>query len=252
MRVLVHGCNGKMGRIVAQVVSETAGMEVSVGVDIADGYSGSYPVHVSLSEVHESADVIIDFSHPRCLNSVLAFAVERGVPAVIGTTGFGTEQGERIADASRSVAILHSANMSFGMNVLFSLIEQATVLARYGFDVEIIEKHHRQKIDAPSGTALAIAGVINDRLGNTMNLKIGRHSKAELRQQDEIGIHAIRGGTIVGEHDIIFAGPSEVIEIRHSALSREVFAHGAVRAARFIVGLQPGLYTMRDLIQMQL
>lgn len=249
MRVLLHGCNGKMGKVVAQAVSESADMEISAGVDVTGQPSSGYPVHISLSEVTESADVIMDFSHHRCLDALLAFAVERGIPVVIGTTGFSAEQMTRIAEAARSVAILHSANMSFGINMLLSLVERATLLVRYGFDVEIVEKHHKQKIDSPSGTALMIANAINSGLGNAMNFKLGRHSKSERRQQDEIGIHAIRGGTIVGEHDIIFAGPSEVIEIKHSALSREVFAQGAMRSARFLAGRQPGLYTMRDLFE---
>lgn len=251
MRVLLHGCNGKMGQVMARVLGETPDMEVVCGVDITpDRIANTYPVYASLADVASVVpDVLIDFSHHSTLEALLAFGVERNIPLVICTTGFSPEEKERMAAAAAQVPILNSANMSLGVNLLLSLVKQAAVLLHDTFDIEIVEKHHNQKVDSPSGTALMIADAMNSALEGSMEYVYGRHSKADKRQKKDIGIHAVRGGAIVGEHNVIFAGQGEVVEVNHTALSRDVFAYGAVKAARFLVGQKPGLYSMQDVIE---
>jgi len=250
MKVLLHGCNGKMGRVMTRILGETQGMDVVAGVDIEPArVANTYPVYASLPDVKESADVLIDFSHHTSLEALLAFGLDRKMPLVICTTGFSPEEKQAMAEAARTVPILNSANMSLGINLVLSLVKQAAALLHDGFDIEIIEKHHNQKVDSPSGTALMIADAMNSALDNTREYVYGRHSKNQRRQKNEIGLHAIRGGAIVGEHNVIFAGQGEVIEVNHSALSRDVFAYGAVRAARFLAGRPPGLYSMKDVIE---
>jgi 4-hydroxy-tetrahydrodipicolinate reductase len=248
MKIILNGCNGKMGRVLERILAEAGDFEIVAGADVAGQPSGTYPVHGVLAEIKESADVLLDFSHHSSLTAVLEFAVARKMPAVIGTTGLTPDHLEQVAKAAESVAILHSANMSFGITMMLALVERAAQLVRFGFDAEITEKHHNQKVDAPSGTALMIANALNGQLGNSLHLVYGRDPEDSRRQKDELGMHSLRGGTIVGEHEVLFAGPSEMIEIRHTALSREVFAQGAVRAARFIVGKQAGLYSLKDVI----
>lgn len=249
MKVLLHGCNGKMGRVMTRIVGEEPDMEIICGVDKDPGKAQNpYPVYNSLSDVKESPDVLIDFSHHSSLEAILDFGISRKIPLVICTTGFSAEQREKMAEASSKVPILTSANMSLGINLILTLVEQAASVLGDGFDIEIIEKHHNQKLDSPSGTALMIADAVNARMNGRMEYVFGRHSRTARRQKHEIGIHAVRGGAIVGEHSIIFAGQGEVIEITHSALSRDVFAYGAIRAARFIVGKSPGLYSMKDVV----
>jgi len=250
MKVLLHGCNGKMGRVMTRVLSETPDMEIVAGVDLEpDKARNAYPVYVRLPDVSEGADVLIDFSHHTCLPGLLEFGTSRNMPLVICTTGFSHEEKQAMASAAGTMPVLNSANMSLGVNLLLSLVRQAAALLHDGFDIEVVERHHNQKVDSPSGTALMIAEVINSALDNRMEYVYGRHSKNQRRRKSEIGIHAVRGGAIVGEHDVIFAGQGEVIEINHSALSRDVFAYGAVRAARFLVGRPPGLYSMKDVIE---
>lgn len=256
MRILLHGCNGKMGQVMTRVLAAEADMEVVAGVDIDPGKcANSYPVYASLRqaaevrEARESPDMLVDFSHHTSLDAVLEYGMAKKVPLLICTTGFTLEEKQRMADASRQVAILNSANMSLGVNLVLSLVKQASALLHDSFDIEIVEKHHNQKVDSPSGTAIMIAEAIESSVGEGLERKYGRHAKSEKRQKREIGIHSVRGGAIVGEHDVIFAGQGEVIQITHSALSRDVFAYGAVRAVRFLSGKGPGLYSMREVIE---
>ena len=250
MKVLLHGCNGRMGQVLTRIISETPGMEVVCGVDKNfDRIKNPYPVYESLDKVAESVDVLIDFSNHLCLDDILRYGIEKNVPLVICTTGFSPEEKKRMFEASKKIPILNSSNMSIGITLLLSLVKQAASALYGDFDIEIIEKHHNQKLDSPSGTALMIANAINDSLENGLEYVYGRHSKTQKREKKEIGIHAVRGGAIVGEHDVIFAGPGEIIEISHTALSRDVFAHGAVRAAKYIVGKEAGLYSMKDVIE---
>lgn len=257
MRVLLHGCNGKMGQVMARVLASQPDMQVVAGVDLdQDRYGNPFPVYRSLKEASDAietagsaADILIDFSHHTALDSLLEWGAQYKKPLLICTTGFTPEERQRMADVAKEVPILNSSNMSLGVHLLISLVEQAARALGAGFDVEIIEKHHNQKADSPSGTALMIADAVNAALGGGLTLEYGRHSKTAKRKQNEIGVHSVRGGAIVGEHDVIFAGQGEVIEISHSALSRDVFAYGAVRAARYLVGKGPGLYGMRDVIR---
>lgn len=249
MKVLLHGCNGRMGQVLTRIISESKDMTVSCGVDKnPERVKNSYPVFSSLSEVNVDADVVIDFSYHTCIHDLLSFGKDKNIPLVICTTGFTPEEKEAIMDASKSIPIFNSSNMSLGVNLLISLVKQAAPLLYGDFDIEIIEKHHNQKLDSPSGTALMIADAINESLENKMEYIYGRHSKTDKRTTDEIGLHAIRGGSIVGEHQVIFAGAGEVIEVNHNALSRDVFAHGAVKAAKFMVGKAAGFYNMKDML----
>lgn len=250
MRVLLHGCNGKMGQVMTRILAQTPDAEIVCGVDVApDKVKNSYPVYDSLSQVKETPDVVIDFSHHSALDALLDYGMSRKVPLVICTTGFTPDERQRMVQASRIIPILNSANMSLGINLILSLVKQVAPILAESFDIEIIEKHHNQKVDSPSGTALMIADAINSSLGNRLKFTYGRHSKTARREPVELGIHAIRGGAIVGEHTVIFAGQGEVIEITHSAISRDVFAYGALRAARFLVGKAPGLYGMDDVLR---
>ena len=251
MKILLHGCNGKMGQVMTRIVAEAPDVEIVCGVDaVPDKVKNTYPVYRSLGEAKEKADVVIDFSHHSALDALLAYGKETKIPLVICTTGFSADEKQRMAEASKVIPILNSANMSLGVNLLLALVKQtAPVLAESNFDIEIVEKHHNQKLDSPSGTALMIADAINSSLGNRLKFVYGRHSKTSRREPCEIGIHAIRGGAIVGEHTVIFAGQGEVIEITHSAISRDVFAYGALRAARFVVGAPPGFYGMDDVLR---
>jgi 4-hydroxy-tetrahydrodipicolinate reductase len=249
MKVLLHGCNGKMGQVLSRIISEENDMEVVCGVDICpEKFNNNYPVYRNLSDVNEEVDILIDFSNRSCLNSILEYGLSRNVPLLICTTGFSPEEKEAMTDAARKIPILNSGNMSLGVNLIISLAKQAAEVLYGNFDIEIIEKHHNQKLDSPSGTALMIADAINSSLSDSMEYTYGRHSKTEKRDKKEIGIHSVRGGAIVGEHDVIFAGPGEIVEISHTALSRDVFGYGAVKAAKFLFGKAPGFYSMKDVI----
>ncbi len=230
--------------------SDKADMEIVCGVDLDPlKFENDYPVYPSLTKVTESPDMLIDFSHHSCLDGLLTFGLARCVPLVICTTGFSPSQKQMMNDAAKRIPILNAPNMALGVNLIVSLAQQAAQILHEDFDIEIVEKHHNQKVDAPSGTALMIAGAINSSLNDSLEFTFGRHSKTDKRQKKELGIHAVRGGAIVGEHSVIFAGPGEVIEINHSAISRDVFAYGALRAARFLEGQKPGLYSMKDVIE---
>lgn len=249
--ILLCGACGKMGHAVARVADTSGTARIVAGYDIKSMPSSSFPIYTALADVKEDFDVIIDFSHPTLTENVLAYCADKKIPAVICTTGLGSEQIAKINSISAYVPIFFSANMSLGVNLLIDLAKRAAKLLEDNFDIEIIEKHHNQKIDAPSGTALAIADAISDTVSYEPEYTYDRHSVRQKRDKREIGIHAVRGGTIVGEHSIIFAGCDEVIELKHSATSKEVFAVGAIKAAAFLKDLAPGLYSMSDLIASQ-
>ena len=247
-RVIFCGCYGRMGNAVRQIVKDEKDMEIVTGVDIMDG-SAEFPVYKTISDVKEAADVIIDFSSPKALASLLEYATSKNVPVVLCTTGFSEEQLAEIKTASGKVAILRSANMSLGINTLVKLLKTATeILSSNGYDIEIVERHHNQKKDAPSGTALLLADAINDAADGKYEYVYDRSDRREVRPQNEIGISAVRGGSIVGDHEVIFAGLDEVIEIKHRAYSRSVFAKGAVSAAAFLAGKPAGMYDMSNVI----
>ncbi|MCR4924659.1 MAG: 4-hydroxy-tetrahydrodipicolinate reductase [Clostridiales bacterium] len=246
--ILLSGCNGHMGKVITGIVAERENCKICAGVDINTSSDNGYPVYSSFSEVKEKPDVIIDFSHPSVLDNLLDYATKNSVPTVISTTGFSKEQIDKIHKASEEVAIFFSFNMSLGINLLSQLAKTATKILGDNFDIEIVEMHHNQKIDAPSGTALMLADAISEELKNKPRYEYDRHSKRSKREKNEIGIHAVRGGTIVGEHEIIFAGHDEVIKLSHSAASKEVFAVGSVNAAIFLADEKAGLYSMSDLI----
>lgn len=248
INVILNGCNGKMGRVITRLVSEDSMSRIVAGIDISDVLPNDYPVYTNPAECTEAADVIIDFSHPSALEPLLEFAVSRKLPAVIATTGLSAEQKDRLVQVSEKIPVFFSANMSLGINLLISLAQKAAVLLEGQFDIEIVERHHNQKIDAPSGTALAIADGIAEVLETPCEYVYDRHSVRRKRKKTEIGLHAIRGGTIVGEHEVVFAGTDEVIELKHSAASKEVFAVGSIKAAKFLAGKQPGMYSMTDLV----
>ncbi|CCC58126.1 MULTISPECIES: 4-hydroxy-tetrahydrodipicolinate reductase [Caloramator] len=250
MKVLLHGCNGKMGQVLTRIISQMEDMKIICGVDREPNkIKNPYPVYDCLSKVQEDVDVLIDFSNHSALDSILEFGLSKNVPLVICTTGFSPEEKEKMKKASEKIPILNSANMSIGINLITNLLKNIAPILYGDFDIEIIEKHHNQKLDSPSGTALMLADAINSSLQNSLEYVYGRHSKTDKRKKEELGIHAIRGGAIVGEHSVIFAGAGEVIEINHSALSRDVFAYGAIRAAKFLVGKKPNFYTMNDVLK---
>lgn len=251
-RIIMHGCNGKMGQIISDICREDANAEIVAGVDIADQGQNTYPVFTDIRKCDVEADVMIDFSNAKAVDAVLEYCVEKQMPLVLCTTGLSEEQLQKADDASGKIAILKSANMSLGINTLFELLQRAVkALAPAGFDIEIVEKHHNQKLDAPSGTALALADVMNEAMDQAYEYKFDRSQERKKREEKEIGISAVRGGTIVGEHEIIFAGKDEVIEIKHTAYSRAVFGKGAVEAAKFLKGKTAGYYDMRKVVEMK-
>lgn len=237
-----------MGKTISEIVAEDEEAVIVAGVDISEG-TRDYPVYKKISDVKEEADVVIDFSTPKLLDEILSFAIEKQIPTVLCTTGYSAEQIEQINQTANQTALLRSANMSLGINIMIKVMETvAKTLADTGFDIEIVERHHNQKLDAPSGTALALADAINKELDNDYDYKYDRSTLREKRPKKEIGISAVRGGTIVGEHEIIFAGTDEVIEFKHTAYSKAIFGKGAVEAAKFLKGKQTGLYDMKDVM----
>ncbi len=248
-KILLSGCSGKMGRVIGALVSADDTCEIVGGIDIVDDGTLSFPVFPSPDKVNVKADVIIDFSHPSCLIPTMTYAAENKIPVVVCTTGLSPEQKAFMAAKAQDTAVFFSANMSLGVNVIIDLAKKATNVLEDNFDIEIVEAHHNRKLDAPSGTALYIADAINESCKEKKEYVYDRHSVRKKREKREIGIHAIRGGTIVGEHTVIFAGNDEIIELKHTALSRDVFAEGAIAAAKFMVGKQKGMYDMNDLIQ---
>lgn len=249
-KVIMSGCNGKMGQVITGICKEDDEIEIVAGIDPYDGIQNDYPVFSNISLCDVDADVIIDFSNAKAVDDVLVYSVEKQVPVVLCTTGLSEEQLKKVEDASKKVAILKSANMSLGVNTLMELLKKAaTIFAPAGFDMEIVEKHHNQKLDAPSGTALALADAMNDALDQKYEYKYDRSQERKKRDKYEIGISAVRGGNIVGEHEVIFAGMDEVVEFKHTAYSKGVFAKGAVEAAKFLKGKAAGHYEMSDVIK---
>ena len=247
-RILLSGCNGKMGRIIAGCVRERRDCTIVAGIDPCGRPLDGFPVFTEPSDCAVEADVIIDFSHPNALEPLLQYAAAAHLPAVIATTGLSQAQTEQIRKISTSVPLFFTANMSLGVNLLMELAKKAAAVLGGQFDIEIIEKHHNQKIDAPSGTALMLADAVSDVLEKRPKYVYDRHVMREKRTKDEIGIHAVRGGTIVGEHEILFAGRDEVLTLSHTAMSKEVFATGSINAALFLCGRPNGLYNMGDLV----
>jgi len=248
VKVIVSGCNGIMGNYVVNVVAEQEDMEVVAGVDVNTESDYKFPVFSSFESCNIEADVIIDFSHFSVVGSLLDYAEITKTPTVICTTGLDNSLINRIDEMSKKVALFRSGNMSLGVNLLTDLIKKAYSVLGSSFDIEIIEKHHNRKVDAPSGTALMLADAINEEADNKFSYNHGREGTDVKRDKNEIGMHAVRGGTIVGDHSVIFAGLDEIIEINHTALSRKVFANGSVQAARFLASQENGLYDMNAVL----
>ena len=249
VKIIMHGCNGHMGQVISGIVEKDPDAEIVAGIDIADQGKNSYPVFTDIDACQVEADAIIDFSSAKATDKLLEYSAARQIPVVLCSTGLSQEQLAKVEETSRKVAVLKSANMSLGINTLLKLVQDAAkVLAAAGFDMEIVEKHHRLKLDAPSGTALALADSINEAMDNQYHYVYDRSQKREKRDDKEIGISAVRGGTIVGEHEIIFAGQDEVIEFKHTAYSKVIFGKGAVEAAKFLAGKPAGRYDMSDVI----
>ncbi len=247
LKVILSGCSGKMGSVITDIISEDNEAQIVAGVDPFFKEGLKYPVYPTFNEL-PAADVIIDFSNPAALDNILEYSVKNGVALVAATTGYTDIQIEKIKSAAKKIPVFFTFNMSLGINLMTSLVKKATAVLGDSFDIEIIEKHHNQKIDAPSGTAIMLANAVNKALDNRMIYEYDRHSKREKRSKNEIGIHSVRGGTIVGEHEVIFAGNNEVVTLTHQAFSKNVFATGAIKAAKFLSGKKPGLYDMNDLI----
>lgn len=242
--ILINGACGHMGRVIADVIAGREDCTVLAGVDPVGAAYGDFPVYPSFDQVEEKADVIIDFSHPSALEGMLEYAKSHFTTVVIGSTGYTPEQKQEIQDAAKEIPVFFSFNMSLGVNLLVNLAKKAAQVLGDQFDIEIVEKHHNQKLDAPSGTALMIADAIQETMGGNMVYQYDRHAQRKKREHNEIGIHSVRGGTIVGEHQVIFAGRDEVITLTHEAHSKQVFAVGAVNAAVFLEKKTPGLYDM--------
>ena len=250
VKILMHGCNGKMGRMITEIVKNEEDAVIAAGVDKFTGIPNDYPVFEEIAQCDVDVDVVIDFSNAGAVDELLDYCVEKNLPVVLCTTGLSDEQLKKVEECSEKIAVLKSANMSMGINLLLKLLKDAAkVLAPAGYDIELVEKHHNQKLDAPSGTALALADSINEAMGNEYEYVFDRSQVRKKRDTKEIGISAVRAGTIVGEHEVIFAGTDEVIEFKHTAYSRSVFAKGAVEAGKFLAGQPAGMYDMGDVIQ---
>ena len=249
IKVILHGCCGAMGRAVTAIAESDPKIQIVAGIDKNTAVSCPYPIFPSLDECACEGDVVIDFSTAAAVDGLIGACVKKGLPVVLCTTGLSREQLEQAEDAASSIAVLRSANMSLGVNLLLKLAaESAKVLAAAGFDMEIVEKHHNQKKDAPSGTALALADALNEAMDGGYRYIYDRSQIHEKREKKEIGISSVRGGPIVGDHDVIYAGPDEVVTLSHRAYSKAVFAKGALAAAKFLSGKGPGMYSMSDVI----
>lgn len=251
IRLIMHGCNGKMGQVISNIVAQDSEAELVAGIDMRDDGHNPYPVFTDINACDVEADALIDFSAAPAVDAMLDYCVAHGLPCVLCTTGLSPQQLARVEEASGKVAVLKSANMSLGINLLMKLLKDAAqVLAPAGFDIELVERHHNQKVDAPSGTALALADSINESMENAYEYVYDRSQVRKKREKKEMGISAVRGGTIVGEHEVIFAGADEVIEFKHTAYSKAVFGKGAVEAAKFLAGRPAGAYDMSDVIRL--
>lgn len=246
--IIMTGCSGKMGASIAAAAALRDDVRIAAGVDLVKPQNADFIYAKSFEELSCEADVIVDFSNPAVLDSMLAYAVKNKMPVVICTTGYNEEQKQKIHDASKETAVFYSGNMSLGINLIIELAKKAAAVFGDGFDIEIVEQHHNQKLDAPSGTALMIADAISS-VKTDAEYVYDRHAYRKKREKKEIGIHSIRGGNIVGEHEVIFAGQDEVLTISHSARSKTVFAVGALNAAVFLKNKEPGMYNMSDLLK---
>lgn len=249
INMIMHGCNGKMGQVITNICKEDPEIEIVAGIDPYSGVQNEYPVFADIADCELKADVVVDFAAVSAVDALLDYCVTHKLPVVLCTTGLSEEQLARVEAVSREIPVLKSANMSLGINMLLDLLQKAAaILAPAGFDMEIVEKHHNQKVDAPSGTALALADSINEALENAYAYQYDRTQERKKREKYEIGIQAVRGGSIVGEHEVIFAGMDEVIEFKHTAYSKAIFGKGAVEAAKFLAGRSVGRYEMSDVI----
>ena len=246
LKVFVNGCNGKMGNVVCDLINENENMQVIAGFDREDNSNYTFPVFTDINDITVKPDVIIDFSLPVATLNILKYAKTNNIPIVIATTGFSDEETKIIEEASKTIPIFKSANMSFDIMIMKKLVSWLAPIMK-NTDIEIIEAHHNRKVDSPSGTAQMLADSINTALNNTLHCEYNRHDKHEKRDKNEIGMSSIRGGNIVGEHSVQFIGNFETFEIKHTSYSRNVFAEGALKAAEFIVNQQPGLYSMEDM-----
>ena len=248
-KIIMLGCNGRMGQMITDIVSQDNEAEIVAGIDLVNNRENDYPVFTDIKDCDIAADAIIDFSSSNGFEERMDYAVEKQIPIIVCSTGLSDEQMAYLVEASKKVAVLKSANMSLGINLLMKLVKEAAMnLAENGFDIEIVEKHHNQKLDAPSGTALALADSINDAMEERYEYVYDRSKVRRKRGKNELGISAVRGGSIVGDHDVIFAGTDEVITLSHTAYSRAVFAKGSVAAAKFLHGKDAGLYDMADVL----
>lgn len=250
VKMIMHGCNGHMGQVITELAAQDPDVEIVAGIDVADNRENGYPVFTNIFDCNIEADVIIDFAAAAAVDNLLKFSREKKMPVVLCTTGLSEEQLLEMKEAGKETAILKSANMSLGINTLMKLLKDAAkVFGTAGYDIEVVEQHHRLKVDAPSGTALALADSVNEALGNEYQYVYDRSERREKRPDKEIGISAVRGGTIVGIHDVIFAGTDEVITFNHTAYSKSVFAKGAIEAGKFLAGKPAGMYDMSDVIE---
>ena len=250
-KIAICGCCGKMGKVVADTISKRKDCKVVAGIDVFGEKYTDFPVYKNIFDCNEQVDVIIDFSHPSALQDMINFAKNKNIAVVVATTGLDDNQIKFIEETSKVIPVFFTYNMSLGVNLLADLATKAAKVLGGDFDVEIVEAHHNQKIDAPSGTAIMLADAVTKGLEGEYHYEYDRHSKRQKRDSKEIGMHAIRGGTIVGEHSIMFAGRDEIITLSHSARSKEIFAVGAVNAALFLKDKSPALYSMKDLISAQ-
>lgn len=247
INVIMHGCNGRMGQMITSVVNDDDNVKIVAGVDKFGGQKNDYPVFEDITACDVAADVVIDFTNSEAVDGLLEYCKEKNLPCVLCTTGLSDVQLADVDEASKVIPILRSGNMSLGINTLIKVLKEiSSALKEAGFDIEIVEKHHKMKVDAPSGTALALADAVNESLDKKCEYVYDRTGRRIQRPSDEIGISAVRGGSIVGDHDVIFAGLDEVITLSHTAYSRSIFAKGAVTAAKFLVNAAPGMYSMAD------
>ncbi|WP_425448168.1 4-hydroxy-tetrahydrodipicolinate reductase [Dethiothermospora halolimnae] len=250
IKTIINGCNGAMGQVLAKELKKDDEMDIIAGIDKSPNkFDNDFPIYNDIFKFKKEADVIIDFSNPYFLPGLLDYGMEKNIPLVIATTGLSAHDMNDIETASKKIPVFYSANMSLGINLLLNLVKKSAAVLRDNFDIEILEKHHNKKLDSPSGTAYMIAKEINKELSNEKEYVFGRYSKKDLRRKNEIGIHSIRGGTIVGEHSVIYAGPDEILEIKHSAASKSIFAIGSIKAAKFIQNKNNGLFNMNDIIK---
>lgn len=247
VKIILSGCAGKMGKMVSECADKSQNVSIVAGIDLNKTTNCNYPIFSNIEECNVEADAIIDFSRPATLPSLISYSSSKNIPIVICTTGYSEDEKAKILDLSSKVAVFQSANMSIGVNLVNNVLKQISGKLFNDYDIEIIEKHHNQKVDSPSGTALLLANTIKNSIDQETEFVFGREGNKK-REKNDIGIHAIRGGNIVGDHTVIFAGSGECIELTHKAISREVFAVGAIKAAEFIANKNPGLYNMDDLL----